>query len=486
MILSPRRFVIIAGGIALSCLVLGSVGAARIKSPAQAAAETDPPPASTITAPVELRVLTSEIVTRGDVAFAEGVEVRVETGGLALPPVVTGRLPEAGADVEEGTVILEVTGRPVIALGGEFPTYRSLRPGLSGPDVLQLEQALDRLGHRPGRIDGRYDRATAAAVAALYQRVGYEAPVMDDTDGSRLEAGRERLRAARGAVASAEQALTAAAAGPSQSERLAARAEVEAAARAVDAARTAGNGAGLAAAEAQLAVAQARYDELVAPRDTSAEQAALAAARDELAGAETELGDAQAQAGTPLPAAEVVFLSGLPRRVDEVRVRTGALADSTVMTVSGSDLVVTATVTAAERQLLTDGRPGKLQRGSVQIDATVSAIRAALHSGDEEGLGEPGYEVVLTPGQLTADQVGLLRGANVRVVIPVGATDGAVLAVPLAALTWGPDGATRVEVARRGETEFIQVEVGLSAGGYAEIRPGQGRLDPGDQVVIGR
>ena len=76
--------------------------------------------------------------------------------------------------------------------------------------------------------------------------------------------------------------------------------------------------------------------------------------------------------------------------------------------------------------------------------------------------------------------------------IPVGATEGEVLSVPLAALTAGPGGESRVEVVesdpREGEnakTRLVVVETGLSAGGFVEITPKKGEIAEGDLVVIG-
>jgi hypothetical protein len=75
----------------------------------------------------------------------------------------------------------------------------------------------------------------------------------------------------------------------------------------------------------------------------------------------------------------------------------------------------------------------------------------------------------------------------------VSATDSEVLAVPVAALSVGPDGVSRVEVEREkptrtkpGRTEMVEVTVGLSAQGYAEIGPvGNTPILEGDRVVIG-
>ena len=53
-------------------------------------------------------------------------------------------LPEEGATLEQGDVISWVDNQPVILLYGELPVWRELRNDTEGPDVLQLETALDR------------------------------------------------------------------------------------------------------------------------------------------------------------------------------------------------------------------------------------------------------------------------------------------------------------------------------------------------------
>lgn len=82
----------------------------------------------------------------------------------------------------------------------------------------------------------------------------------------------------------------------------------------------------------------------------------------------------------------------------------------------------------------------------------------------------------------------MLQGSNVRITIPVSSTDGEVMAVPLAALTQGPGGESRVEVLDDGAKtpRLVIVETGLAAGGYAEITPVNGDLEIGDRVVVGQ
>jgi len=74
---------------------------------------------------------------------------------------------------------------------------------------------------------------------------------------------------------------------------------------------------------------------------------------------------------------------------------------------------------------------------------------------------------------------------NFRLTIPIERTEGEVLAVPLAALSAGADGSSRIELAVDDGSELVTVDVGLEADGFAEISPVGIDLSPGDLVVIG-
>jgi hypothetical protein len=82
-------------------------------------------------------------------------------------------------------------------------------------------------------------------------------------------------------------------------------------------------------------------------------------------------------------------------------------------------------------------------------------------------------------------------GFPARITISVSSTDGEVLAVPVAAISVGADGESRVEVERNegdgpDAVEIVKVTVGLTAEGYAEITPVEaGALQRGDRVVVG-
>jgi hypothetical protein len=47
------------------------------------------------------------------------------------------------------------------------------------------------------------------------------------------------------------------------------------------------------------------------------------------------------------------------------------------------------------------------------------------------------------------------------------------------------DGTSRVLVDRGGKQEYVTVQPGLSTGGYVEINTPDGRLAPGQLVVVG-
>lgn len=576
---SSRRNILIVAIVAVVMAAGGFLAARLIVSPEDAAARTAAPPSGPITVAVERKALDASVVTRGDIGFSDSVEVTLADGGATgAAAVVTGRVPEVGSVVDNATVLLEVTGRPVLALSGELPTYRTLVPGSSGPDVEQLESTLAGLGIDPGPADRLYDAATGAAVAKLYQTVGYEPPTASEESAAAVTAAQSAATTAAQAVTEARALLDAAAGGPTRSERLAlqaavdgaqaayneatvtrsppdqaavdqaaralasatdeqARAEaalqqardeqqtgladleaavtgagaaVDDAQDAVDAANRGGppSPAAIAAAKSALDIAKAQQQEGLQV-DTSAEQAALTAAEQGAATAAADLAAAQAAAVTPFPAQEVVWLASMPRRVDEVLVARGTVIDGTVLRVSGADLAVRAQVSREEAGLLKAEMPAELAiPGEPPIAAVITSVGDAAPApapepgeldggGDTDGGQPAGTVVLLQPQDVTNEQAQALRGANVKVTIPVASTSGAVLVVPVAGLFSDAAGTPRVEiVGSDGVTRFQPVKLGLSTGGEVEVQPvdEQGRLQPpgwatldeGSLVVVGR
>lgn len=475
-----------------------------VQSPAEAAAAAAPPEAGLITVPVELRSLTNDVVLRGDVLYEDPVQVTLETGDLGGPAVATGQVPEPGATIEAGDVLLEVTGRPVVALGGQLPVYRTLRAGVSGPDVVQLKEALAALGIDAGDVTSPvYDARAAAGVEALYARIGYPAPTAGEEVSGAVDAARQAVRSAQDQLTQARADLGRAQSGGPQSERVRLDAEVRSAQHRLDTARAAcaaptdeqpcDQGA-VVDAEGALAVAVAARTEGQAAPDTSAERAAVQAAERAVGEAQEDLADALTDAMTPLPAGEVVYLDALPRRVDGVEVRRGStVGGGPVMSVSGATLQVVGSVTAADAALLAVDAPATIQLpdGAV-VDATVAQIGGEDPAAGGEDDGAAGAQersrtrVVVVPVELTEEQRLAIQGMNVRITVPVGSTAGDVLAVPIAALDTGAAGEARVEVvAEDGSSEVVTVRTGLAAAGYVEVSALDGRLEQGDRVSVG-
>ena len=452
--------------------------------------------------PVESRVIGNEVVLRGDVGYDDPVDLSIETGDLGGPAVVTGQVKEVGATVDAASVVLEVVGRPVIALPGDLPTYRTLRAGVSGPDVQQLKAALHAVGIDAGDpANPTYDSTTAAAVRALYQKVGYEPPSAGEESQASLEAAQEGVTQAEAGVRSAQAALNAA----SQASGGTPVADLDGAVRVAEAQlaflteqcakpaderdpsiMSCGSPA-FVQADADVNTARAaRAAADVAP-DTSAEREGVRAAQDQLTAAKRSLGEAQTAAVTPLPATEIVYLPSLPRRVDAVAVTRGGLVKDAFMSVSGATVQISASASRADAELLAPGTTGTISVDGTDVTVTVAEVTDAKKSESGESGATSGDRrtVLFTVGELTPEQLAALQGSNVRVRVPVSSTDGEVLAVPLAALTAGPGGESRIELVEDGTSRLVEVTTGLAASGFVEIADSKEPIEAGDLVVVG-
>lgn len=484
-ILRGNRTLWIVALCAVLSLVAGLLVGRFLIGPTEA---SDAPKPGLVTVPVEFGPLSNDVTLRADVGYADAVEVSVDTSGGG-GTVVTGAVPEVGATFTALSVALAVAGRPVIVLPGELPAYRTMRVGVSGPDVLQLKQALAAVGLNPGDVgSSTFDAATAEAVGQLYGTVGYPAPTGDEGVAEAVRAAEESLRGAQNAAADAERSLDRARTGPTDLERWQADVRVATAEQALRDAQEGKEGAPpVQQAEWDLQTAKLERDQLLSPADVSAEQSAVNSAWSAVTSAQSTLDAARQKALPFLPAGEVLFLTELPRRVDAVNVKRGSTIQGPVMTVSGATVRLTGAAAEADARLLKVGGEASF---TLPDGAQHRAVIAELKPGADS---KARWTVMLTPDLLTPEQATQLRGTNVRVQLPVGATDGDVLSVPLAALTAGPGGDSRVEVVdsdpREGEkakTRLVVVKTGLAAKGAVEVVPLEGGLEKGDLVVVGR
>lgn len=511
--------------IALSLLVLVAVGGwlvgRGVRSPEQAASEAAPPLASWITAAVERRVLTQTIITRGDVAPEVSIAVGVPLS-VAESPVVTSIDIAAGTTVSEGTRMVEVSGRPVFVMQGAVPVFRSLRPGMKGADVAQVQAALGRLGCDTAADAGVYGTATKACVATFYRDAGYEPVASSETEVADVAAAEQAVSDAQGQVDNAQIALDAAAAGPPDSEVLAAEIALDAALRARDDAGVAADAAVVTArAAAQRAVdtynalaadpasttadlaaaanevdaahfaldeaertgetaiadaddavtlARAAVDDVQRPPDVSAETAAVEQASEALGRAQGALDALRAATGPTVPQGEIVFAPSLPARVERTVAALGPVgADSDEAAAGGQGTSPAgALATLASGDLVVEGVLRPDQVDAVRVGTKVELLDEQTDATYTAAVAEVAATATAGPdGQVghamtvatDAPLPPTLSGANVRVTIATATTSTPTLVVPLAAVSSSADGITSVSVLPPGAIDPVTVEV---------------------------
>ncbi|RJT96653.1 hypothetical protein D6T65_16025 [Arthrobacter frigidicola] len=484
-----RTLWIVAASAVLS-LVAGLLLGRFLVSPADAAATAKPPAAGLVTVPVEFGRLSNDVTIRGEVAYADPVEVRIDTSSVSGAAVVTGQVPEVGAELKALSIALEVTGRPVIVLPGELPAYRTLQVGVSGPDVVQFKTAVRSIGLDAGDpADPLFGVEAANAVAALYTKAGYAAPASEEDSNESLRTAQESVRSAEQGLLAAQSDLATTPAGPTAVEILEADNAVASARRELAAAQSADpqDPVQVGATADALKLAELRRQQVGSDRTDAPQRAAVDAATTQLAQAQEELARAELAVLPALPAGEVLYLTELPRRVDAVTAQRGTILEGPAMTVSGATLGLSGSAAEADARLLkVDNKASFDLPDGTTHEATITAV-------DPGEADAQRWTIELLPEPLTPEQIQELQGSNVRVSIAVGATDGEVLSVPYAALSAGPGGETRVEVTegdpRDGDgtrTRLVVVRSGLATPGAVEITPVDGKLEQGDLVVVGR
>jgi hypothetical protein len=174
----------------------GWVAARQIKSPAQIAADTAPPTASLITAQVVRRSLSTEVIVRGTGRYGEPQVVGLPSSSLKTSTQLVSQIAKADDILQERSIAMTVSGRPVFILQGAKPMHRDIGPGDSGEDVRQLERALARFGYNPGPADGRYDGSTAVAVARMYRARGAAPFGLTEAQVDKLNTASEKVATA--------------------------------------------------------------------------------------------------------------------------------------------------------------------------------------------------------------------------------------------------------------------------------------------------
>lgn len=162
-----------------------------IMSPADRARQAAPPDPSLITETVTKQAIVDSVDTtltptptdtRSFPAATPQGATNDDNQHASTGIILTAQPAPTGSTLNTGSLIAELSGRPLFLLQGQLPAYRDLKPGDSGPDVRQLQRNLRDLKFFRGTIDGHYGPATSQAVAALYNRDGYTAARAQDTN----------------------------------------------------------------------------------------------------------------------------------------------------------------------------------------------------------------------------------------------------------------------------------------------------------------
>ncbi len=155
----------IAGGV----VVLGGAGlaAAGIGGGEDAAPQRSTLPPATATVERTTLVETEEV--DGTLGYGDPRTLTASGGRGTL----TGLAAE-GRTVSRGETVYRVDNEPVPLLYGGLPVYRTLRSGVEGSDVKQLEKNLQALGYTGFTVDKTFSYATAQAVQQWQEDLGVE------------------------------------------------------------------------------------------------------------------------------------------------------------------------------------------------------------------------------------------------------------------------------------------------------------------------
>lgn len=414
-----------------------------------------------------------ETIGSGDVVFEiDGEPIALLQGAIPAyrtmtaieetSVVSTGRagtvtaIPDEGSTVEQGDVLFEIDGEPVVLLYGDIPFYRTLRDlstNMTGEDVRQLEEALTALGLNDGiaTVDDEFTSATETLVESFEEAYGID-------QNGRVDAGEVVFLP-----------------GP---------VEIVSVGLEVGQAVTPG---GLA-----LTVADPTLGGTQGP-DVLQLETSLAALGFDASGTMTvdglfttetrrALRDFQVSLGADddgiVQLGEVVFRSD-PIFVSDQLVEPGAPVNpgTAVLAVASADKFVTLDLPASDQQEIALGQAVVVELpDSTKVPATITSIASIAKAGNQG----PVFEVVIT-----LDDSSVAAGLDEAPVDVEVVTDSRtqVVAIPVTALLALREGGYAVEVEQAdGTTRLVAVDPGFFAGGLVEVESGD--IGPGDRVVI--
>ena len=353
-----------------------------------------------------------------------------------------------------------------------------------GAELLALQQSVQTARDALPRAEAAAQRANDAAVQAVTA-----ATTTRDAAITKRNAARTQLDAVKAAGAinpETGEAYTAAEIAVYQglladAETALAAAELELTNAVANRDTVAAQGvADVTAATNAKVLAEAQLNDALKPPDTTAAQQAVTDAQAAYDQANLDYLAADASIGTKLPAGEILFVPSLPSNVTAVAAVVGAAPTADLMTMSSSVTTVVGRVGRADAALVVEGAAVTidLRDYDLQFPGTVTYVGQPQSTG-EDGSGDGGsgrLQVTVTPDDPTA--VSDYVFSSVRILIEVASTEDDVLVVPVAAVSVGGDGSSRVEVERSpvtesdpGSTEIVTSQHRAATIGMATIAP---------------
>ncbi|WP_178945252.1 secretion protein HlyD [Kocuria sp. TGY1127_2] len=170
-----RKGLALFSAILVAVVVVTWIAASSFTTSAQKAADAEAPPPSTLTATITRDQLRKTVPVTCTSSYGSTFTVQAppsEEGGQYTKIAVAPH-----EEIDQGSLLAEVNGKPLFAMIGRFSLYRDLRDGDRGPDAHQFNESLSALGlqgKRSGEARDLINAATYDALARLYKQFGYE------------------------------------------------------------------------------------------------------------------------------------------------------------------------------------------------------------------------------------------------------------------------------------------------------------------------
>lgn len=481
------------GFASVAALVLVGVAGFIAGSKSSSDTESTVPPAEPITTPIVLQALAEVVTAQGVVEGDSTIDVFFPS--QTSQPGIVSWLPRPGTSLAAGDVVAEISGLPLLLLRGEFGLFEDPGLGRSGRDIETLQSALKEAGFNPGDIDGVYGEETEHALFGLLEHNGYEAPSMSAEDELALQLA---TAAHKDALLSFDEVLTNAKDEQRSAEdevaemtslRDAAEEALESASARLDKAESGSNpDTGLPPTPDELQALREEVDAAQAALDSAEDdlEAALVAlsrmdashsveqSRNQVRTAEIQLRDIQNRTRARVLAGQLVFVDPLPVVVEGLPLAVGDPATGPVVQLGYNHRLVVTTVTQEVGSRIEIGEAVSVEVDGRQLDGIVESVKASPDTTTD-------HVTVSVEGAFVSD-----IGLPALISYELASTDGAVLTVPSSALFFEEAAAFVLLAGSDLEPNKIDVDVGVSADGWSEIRSRDDRVREGARVVVER